>query len=79
MRQVEALSKREGLPTIAAHKVTYLKPEDHRLSETLAAAHHLSALPPPNLVFRQRRSVTQNLGCLHSSVSFTIYRPEIRL
>jgi DNA polymerase III alpha subunit len=79
MRQVEVLAKREGLPTIAAHEVTSLRPEDYRLLEKLPAAHHLSALPPPNFVFRQRRSVTQNLGCLHSSVSFTIYRPEKRL
>jgi error-prone DNA polymerase len=79
MRQVEALAKREGLPTIAAHEVTYLRPEDYRLSDPLAAAHHLSALPPPNFVFRQRRSATRILGCFHSSVNLTIYRPEIRL
>ena len=47
MRVVESLAGRCGVPTIAAHEVTYVRPRDHCLSETLAAARSLSPLPPP--------------------------------
>lgn len=47
MRVVEHLAERHGLPTVASGEVTYLRPQDHRLSEALAAARSLSALPPP--------------------------------
>ncbi len=47
MRAVEHLAERRGLPTVAAHEVTYLRPRDHRLSEAIAAARSLSPLPPP--------------------------------
>ena len=47
MRAVEHLAGRHGLPTVAAGEVTYLRPQDHRLSESLAAARSLSSLPPP--------------------------------
>ena len=48
MRAVEHLAERHGLPTVAAHEVTYQRPRDHRLSEALAAARSLSPLPPPS-------------------------------
>ncbi len=47
MREVEVLAGRCGVPTVGAGEVTYLKPQDHRLSEVLAAARNLSPLPPP--------------------------------
>ena len=47
MREVEVLAGRYGVPTVTAGEVTYLKPQDHRLSEVLAAARALSPLPPP--------------------------------
>lgn len=47
MREVEVLAGRCGVPTVAAGEVTYLKPQDHRLSEVLAAARVLTSLPPP--------------------------------
>lgn len=47
IRAVEELARRHGVPTVATGEVAYLYPEDHRLSEVLAAARHLSPLPPP--------------------------------
>jgi error-prone DNA polymerase len=47
MREVEVLAGRCGIPTVTAGEVTYLKPQDHRLSEVLAAARNLAPLPPP--------------------------------
>ncbi|MGB3633597.1 MAG: DNA polymerase III subunit alpha [Rubrobacteraceae bacterium] len=47
IREVEVLAGRCGVPTVAAGEVTYLKPQDHRLSEVLAAARVLTSLPPP--------------------------------
>ena len=48
MRAVESFAERQGVPTVAAGEVTYLRPREHRLSEALAAARSLSALPPPS-------------------------------
>lgn len=48
MREVEELAGQCGVSAVAAHEVTYLRPADHRLSEALAAANALSALPPPD-------------------------------
>jgi error-prone DNA polymerase len=47
MGEVEVFVTRHGVPTVATGEVTYLEPRDHRLSEVLAAARDLSALPPP--------------------------------
>ena len=47
MAAVEGIANRYGVPTVAAGEVTYLRPQDHRLSEVLAAAWHLTSLPPP--------------------------------
>jgi error-prone DNA polymerase len=48
MRAVEYLADRCAVPTVATGEVTYLRPEDHRLSEALAAHRSLSPLPPPH-------------------------------
>ncbi len=47
MREVEELAERRSLLTAAAHEVTYLYPEDHRVSDALSAAWSLTKLPPP--------------------------------
>jgi error-prone DNA polymerase len=47
MRLVEAFAEAHGVPTVAAHEVLYLRPQDHRLHEVLRAASALLALPPP--------------------------------
>ena len=47
MRATEALARECGVPTIAAHEVSYLHPADHRLHEVLVAASNLTALPGP--------------------------------
>ncbi len=47
MRQVEAFARECGVPTLAAHEVTYLSPTDHKLHEVLVAATNLTALPGP--------------------------------
>jgi error-prone DNA polymerase len=47
MRVVETFAGECGVPTLAAHEVTYLSPTDHRLHEVLVAATNLTALPGP--------------------------------
>lgn len=47
MRAVEYLADQCAVPTVATGEVTYLRPRDHRLSESLAAYRSLSPLPPP--------------------------------
>jgi error-prone DNA polymerase len=47
MRMVEALARGLGVPTLAAHEVTYVSPADHRLHDVLVAASNLTALPGP--------------------------------
>ncbi len=47
MGEVEALAERCSVPTVAAHEVTYLYPDDHRISEALSAVWNLTKLPPP--------------------------------
>jgi len=47
MRTVETFARECGVPTLAAHEVTYLSPTDHRLHEVLVAATNLTALPGP--------------------------------
>ena len=47
LARVAAFAVERSLPTLATNEAAYLKPEDHRLHEVLAAASHLSRLPGP--------------------------------
>lgn len=45
--RIHGLAGECGVPALCAHEVTYLMPEDHRISETMWAAYNTTALPGP--------------------------------
>jgi error-prone DNA polymerase len=47
VRRVAGLADECGLPTIATNEVTYVAPEDHRLSEAMWASYNTTSLPGP--------------------------------
>ncbi len=47
LRRIVALADECGLPTVATNEVTYVDPEDHRLSEAMWASYNTTSLPGP--------------------------------